>query len=306
MLTKRRAAAALFAAVAVSAVARDFKSAVTGRLDWERMRIDMELRVDIAQAGIKLPSGRTRAEEALLSSYLDTARPFILSIGLDSSGALGGLVESGALPVSMIDALAMQAARKPPAYSRDFGSIRSSYTINLKDTGARLLSSAQSASGQAAFGRSAQPPRLIDPPAAAGYTGIIIIADGELPIHGQKRLATLAPCLFPKIWDTEMNLIYDKTMMPAERGADFAMVRYAAADSIFQDNPSGLSDELRQAAGDRPLRIMARGVFGINPTDPVIDREDALTILSSETNRRLLSEGRVIFIAPKDALIREF
>jgi hypothetical protein len=84
------------------------------------------------------------------------------------------------------------------------------------------------------------------------------------------------------------------------------MVRYAASDSIFQSNPSGLSGELRGIVGDRPLRIIARGVFGINPTDPVIDRSDALVILSSEANRRLLGEGRVVFITPKDALVMEF
>jgi hypothetical protein len=297
MLTKRKTAAALFVAVAVYAGAREFKSAVTGRLDWENMRIDMELRVDIAEAGIRPPSGRLRAEEALLSSYLDTARPLILSIRLDSSGNLGNLVESGAIPVSVIDALALRAERKPSAYSRDFASIRSSYTIDLTDTAARLVQRGQGASGQ-----PAQPPRPIDPPSAASYTGIVIIADGELPVHGQKRQARLVPCLYPKIWDTEMNLIYDRTM----RGADSSMVRYTAADSIFQSSPSGLSGELRGIIGDRPLRIIARGVFGINPTDPMIDRSDALAILSSEANRRLLGEGRVVFIAPKDALVMEF
>jgi hypothetical protein len=304
MLTKRSVVVALFVVVAVSAGAREFKSAVTGRLDWERMRIDMDLRVDIAEAGIKLPSGRMRAEEALLSSYLDTARPFILSIRLDSSDALGDLVASGEIPVSIIDALAMQAAHKPSAYSHDFGSIRSSYTIDMKDSGAWLLRRMRTVLRQTAIVQPAQPPRLIDPTPVAAYTGIIIIADGELPVHGQKRSAELVPCLFPKIWDTEMNLIYDKSM--PELDTDFSMVHYAAVDSIFQSSPSGLSTELRQAVGDRPLRIIARGLFGIAPTDPVIDRTDALAILSSDTNRQLLGEGRIVFIAPKDALIREF
>jgi hypothetical protein len=48
--------------------------------------------------------------------------------------------------------------------------------------------------------------------------------------------------------------------------------------------------------GSNPLRIIARGVFGIDPTDPVIDRDDALLILSTENNRRLLREGRVVLV----------
>jgi hypothetical protein len=50
-------------------------------------------------------------------------------------------------------------------------------------------------------------------------------------------------------------------------------------------------------------------VYGIRPTDPVIDREDALLILSSEDNLLLLREGRVaIMVDPgvlKNPLARE-
>ncbi|GHV74890.1 hypothetical protein AGMMS49940_21920 [Spirochaetia bacterium] len=47
------------------------------------------------------------------------------------------------------------------------------------------------------------------------------------------------------------------------------------------------------SGGVQPPRIFARGVYGIRPTDPIIDREDALVILSSDDNLRLLREGRV-------------
>ncbi|MDR0383367.1 MAG: polymerase [Spirochaetaceae bacterium] len=299
MLVKREFSALFLAGlVAAGATARDI--AVIGRLDWENMRIDMELRVPVARAETSPPSGRLRAEEALFSSYLDAARPFIHSVRLDSSGELGSLVASGGLPASLADTLALQAERKSPAYSSDFGYISSSFTIDLKNTSAELMKL-----GQATRGQIRQPPRLIDPLPVAAYTGIIVIADGKLPVHGKKTFAELSPCLFPKIWDTEMNLIYDKNMA-AEWGTDFAMARYSALDSVFQNNPSGLSDEIRKVVGVKPLRVIAREVFGINPTDPVIDRADALTILSSEANRRLLNEGRVVFIVPEDVLVAEF
>ena len=54
--------------------------------------------------------------------------------------------------------------------------------------------------------------------------------------------------------------------------------------------------------GPNPLRSIAREVFGIRPTDPVIDREDALLIISSEENRRLLREGKVVLILHQDVL----
>jgi hypothetical protein len=124
------------------------------------------------------------------------------------------------------------------------------------------------------------------------------VADGELPIHGRNTDALVRPCLFPKIWDTEMNQIYERNITdPAiSKEGQRMIVRYTTAESIFRPTPSGLEGELAELAGPNPLRIIARGVFGVCPTDPVIDREDALVIMATENNRRLLREGRVVLV----------
>jgi len=54
--------------------------------------------------------------------------------------------------------------------------------------------------------------------------------------------------------------------------------------------------------GERPLRIFARGVFGISLTDPIIAREDALLIISTAENRSLLSQGRVAIVLDDSVL----
>jgi len=118
--------------------------------------------------------------------------------------------------------------------------------------------------------------RPLIPVPTANYTGIIIIADEQLPVRGRRALALMEPCLFPKIWDTDMNLVFERNMI-----ASNLMVRYAVRESIFRPTPSGLEGELAAFAGPNPLRILAREVFGVTPTDPVIDREDALKILSA-------------------------
>jgi hypothetical protein len=122
------------------------------------------------------------------------------------------------------------------------------------------------------------------------------MASESLPVHGMMGSALPVPCLFPKLWDTNMNLIFELNPLAG------AMVRYFPARDIFVREPSGLSPELAALVGDRPLRIFARGVFGIQPTDPVIGREDALLIISSEANRNLLREGRVAIIVDDSVL----
>jgi hypothetical protein len=146
------------------------------------------------------------------------------------------------------------------------------------------------------------PPPLIPSP-AADYTGIIVIADIELPVHGRNTGALVQPCLFPKIWDTEMNLLYERNMTDPSGGRP--VVRYIRAERIFLPTPSGIDEDLAAVVGSNPLRVIARGVFGACPTDPIIDREDALTILSTENNRRLLREGRVALAINADMLTRQ-
>jgi hypothetical protein len=84
------------------------------------------------------------------------------------------------------------------------------------------------------------------------------------------------------------------------------MVRYAPPESIFRPSPSGIDPALAELVGENPLRILARGVFGTRPTDPVIDWEDALLILSSEQNREHLRQGRVALILNGDTLLYKF
>jgi hypothetical protein len=110
------------------------------------------------------------------------------------------------------------------------------------------------------------------------------------------------PCLFPKVWDTDMNLIYDRNMLNTDTARSVGMARYVTEDSVFRPTPSGLSPELAALVGSKPLRIIARGAYGIRPTDPIIAREDALTILSSEDNLRLLREGRVALMLSAEVL----
>lgn len=50
--------------------------------------------------------------------------------------------------------------------------------------------------------------------------------------------------------------------------------------------------------GNDPLRILARGVFGVLPTDLIISQADADRLLAHPDNRELLREGRILVIVP--------
>lgn len=265
---------------------------ITGAVEWDKMEVNAVISIDLASTDIKLPAGRIRGEELMAAEYLRLIRPCILGMRADSSSTVGDYVERGEWSLLEAEHFALRARSVPPSLSPDFRRLTASYTLNL------------SAISSALFQHSLpeEITRTLSPVPAPSYTGIIIIASESLPVHGKKGAALLLPCLFPKIWDANMNLIFERNMLDPASGL---MVRYAPARSIFSLNPSGLAPDVAALAGERPLRIFARGVFGVTPTDPIIDREDALLIISSEHNRRLLREGRLVIIIDESALRNE-
>jgi hypothetical protein len=258
---------------------------VTGAIEWEKMEMTANLSLDLASAGVRLPTGRAQAEEIISIEFVSLMRPYILAIPVDSSTTVDDLIKLGSFPFLGPEDIARSARRGPATITPDFTSLSATYMLDLSLLSGQLIR----------HSRPMEIRRILTPAPAASYTGIIIIASGELPVHGRRTGALVEPCLFPKIWDTDMELVYERNIIDPSN-ANKTLVRYAGEADIFQNTPSGLSPEIAARVGTNPLRIVARGVFGIRPTDPIIDREDALVILSSEDNRRLLREGKVAII----------
>jgi hypothetical protein len=262
---------------------------ITGAVEWDKMEINAAVTLDLASANIRLPAGRTQAEALISAEYLRLIRPCILNLPVDSSATIAGLIDRGDFSLLRAENLASGARMIPHALSPDLSGLSAAYSVSLAGVSADLIR----------HSRPSEIPRVLAPAQIPAYTGIIIIADGELPVHGKNSAALPVPCLFPKIWDTGMNLIYERNMLEPRNAV---MARYAPAAGIFRPTPSGLSGEIAALAGETPLRILARGVFGERPTDLIIDREDALIIISSEENRRLLREGRVVIVLDESVL----
>ncbi|MDR3342381.1 MAG: polymerase [Treponema sp.] len=263
---------------------------LTGSIEWDQMEINVTVTLNLASAGIHLPTGRSLAEGTINDEYPRLVRPFLLSIPVDSSATLGDLVNRGEFSLYRVEHAALSARKVPSSLSGNLAFLSALYSINLNIISTGLIQHSS----------PTEPIRTLTPAPAPAYTGIIIIANEALPIHGRNTATRSVPCIFPKIWDTNMNLIYERNMMDPKIA--HTMVRYVSPDSIFRPTPSGLDPELAVLVGSNPLRIIARGVFGIHPTDPIIDREDALLIISSENNRRLLREGRVAIVLNEGVL----
>ena len=267
---------------------------IRGFLDWEKGTISASVELSLANTGIRLPTGRMRAEEILEDEFWRLLRPYILSMQVDSSSTIYDLIMRGELSLSEFDRLEYYIEKIPPRFSSSLNSLSSDYTIAIEKIAAHLP-----------LGPGVRvPPRPFVVTPTANYTGIVIIADTPLPIHGRHTSSLLMPSLHPRIWDSEMNLIFERGML--EDAKSTAPAVFAPRDSIFRPTASGLESRIAEVVGNNPLRIIAGGVYGINPTDPVINRDDALLILSSENNRQLLREGRIAIIVNNSVLNMPF
>jgi hypothetical protein len=282
----------IFLWMATALYAQDGVIDIGGSVEWDRMEINAAIALDLAKAGIRLPTGRTQAEELIDIEYPRLIQSSLLSIPVDSSSTIGDLIDRGEFSIHQAGLIILSARKVPPSLSPDLAFLSTRYTIDLNRAGAELIR----------HSRPQEMPRPLIPAPAVPYTGIIIIADTDLPVHGRNTSALPQPCLFPKIWDTGMNLIYERNMIDPDHIQGRGIVRYVPESGVFRPSPSGIAPDLISLVGENPLRIIARGVFGIRPTDPVIDRADALLILSSEENRRLLREGRVLMVLNQEVL----
>ncbi len=290
----------LVAAIGVSLFsllqAQDAKISLRGHVAWDQFRLHATSSLDLAAAGLSLPTGRAQAEELAAMEFPDLVLAPLLRLPVDSADDLSDLIDRGEYALRDLGSVSSGAQKAAPYLSVDLQTLNTAYAVDLLPLQAALIRH-----------RTATdvPRTLMDVPSRP-YTGIIILADDPLPVHGKKTVARGQPCFFPKIWDSDMNLLYERNMVDPLRAKSAGIVRYAAARRVLASTPTGLDDDLRALVGDHPARILARGFFGVRPTDPIIDRNDALELISREENRRLLREGRVVIVLAEEVLAFSF
>jgi hypothetical protein len=251
--------------------------------DWALGRVDSRVTLDVEGMGLSLPSAKTTSYQLIRRYMPSLLKNAYLSIVMDSSHRLGDYLARGELDLGDLNVIIEQGKEKSPIFSQDLRNVILFHSVATNDIAKFFVKHEVSRlpSGRAisSVGKS--------------YTGILIDARGKLPIHGEYINDELIPCIFPKIWDTNMDLLYEKNMVSPESLMKRNIVVYS--DTLDETSYSDI-------IGVEPLRIIARGIFGQNRTDPIISVQDSAKLLSREENLRLLQEGRVVILCNKELL----
>ena len=251
--------------------------------DWASGRVDSRISLDVNRMGLSLPSAKTTSYQLIKRYMPSLLKNAYLSIVMDSSHRLGDYLAYGEIDLSDLNMIIDSGKEKSPIFSEDLRSVILFHSVETNDIAKFFVKHevARLPAGKAisSVGKS--------------YTGILIDARGKLPIHGEYVDDELVPCLFPKVWDTNMDLLYEKNMVCPENLMKRNIVIYS--DTLDEASYSDI-------IGVEPLRIIARGIFGQNRTDPIISAQDSAKLLSRKENLRLLQEGRVVILCNKDLL----
>lgn len=253
-------------------------------VDWTEGSFVSSLSLDMNAAGLDFPTGKTAAVNRINKQLPMLIKDPLLTLNVDSSMQLEDLVLNGTMSFDKITKIIDNGHKTPGILSRKDMSIEMSHSMNLINLSSPLVKHSQSYSPKAPIEQVTSRP----------YTGIIIDARGTLPIHGEFVKEQGEPCFFPKIWDETMDLLYERNMTDAEIAQTDGIVAYD-----YSDDESKYLDRI----GKDPLRIKARQLYGMNRTDPVISRNDALKILSIPENLELLEQGKIVILLDEEKLV---
>ncbi len=252
---------------------------VRSRVDWPAAALDIEVTHQLDPSIPAIPRAQEDAQtdiQARLPAFIMAA---LSPVVVDSGHTFGDLLAADRSLFSRVSELTSGVQQSELFLSADFKNLVARYSLPF--FGVQGIASPLYPSQSAPIQR--RPGWVPTRP----FTGLLIYAKGELPAVGANTMTHARPAIFPRLFDEEMNLVVDKGMCDPDALARWGMVGYAAS----LDDPVVL---LR--AGELPLTIVARAVFGDNATDIVIPTEGALQLLTLPQNIALLRQGRIVIV----------
>ena len=256
----------------------------TSEINWITRRFTSNLSLDTKKANLKMPSGKKKASALIESKMSQLIQPPLLALYTDSSSTLEDFVINEELSLDDVYHFIMNGYKTPDVFTKDAATLYSTNTLEIDKIGQELV--------KHKYGYSPEDP--IDLVPSRAYSGIIIDARGALPVHGEFINEKTNACFFPTIWDENMNIIYEKNSADPQIVIESGLVSYDYSNN---------TDRYSARIGNDPLYIKATEVYGINRTDPVIKRTDALKILTIPENIELLKQGKVVILLDQDKLV---
>jgi hypothetical protein len=250
------------------------------KIDWGDGVLHLEVTRKLRLPGEYAPDKKYLVEREIRDKLPDIFLQSILDINVDSAQTIDDIIRGKAEEIRLIKGIGLHIKNEGAYQSTDLKTIHIHYSFQLfSDKGLVPL-----------FVKH-EYPRSLDKELgfipATDYTGLVVYARGTYPLYGTSRQVPAEPALFPVLYDEETDVVLEKQMCHPDYLIKWGMAAYT--DS-YDETP------FLKRIGISPLRVMARQVFGRHHSDIILPREAVRKLLSSEHNRNMLKEGRILVI----------
>jgi hypothetical protein len=283
-------AIALIAFLPAAALAENQEIQLRTGVDWEHGSLTLEMTLPLELDGSLFPRARGAAERKIEDACGDIFLASFSALTYSSNASVGEYLAETGRPdgrkayLANLRELAGRGIKTASVVSPDFRALTVIYIYPFYGTDGVVTP----------LFTQTRPQPLPEFPgyyATRAFTGLVIYARGDLQAFGKNTIVRCRPALMSRIFylseqQTIEPVLTAGMVEPAVLKAR-GMLAYARSAE-----PAAYSER----AGDRPLTVTAYAVYGTNDTDIVISQDAARLLLSSEDNRRLLREGRVVVI----------
>ncbi len=257
-------------------------------IDWKAKKLHVELSAPIDGSDVRNRSTLINRKIDELKNLFPPLFPvFLQPIRLDSQHRFGDLMKADPELNQLARDLNGQALLYRTQPSSDLKSVALEYIFPLVPQLSKPLID---------FRQAIELDRILEWQPQTSYSGVVIHVEGALPWYGMDRDAELQPALFSRILDEDSRVVLDASRMIPSAAQRWGTVAYMSGPHPEHDT---------ERVGEHPLLTVARAVYGPTPCDVMISRQDAVTLLASESSRRALKEGRVLLVVNPDFLIEE-
>ncbi len=258
------------------------KYSVSSETRWTEGQWVLSVTCPLEKSDKVLPAQKSRAEDTVSDDLKDIIFSQLQTLLLDSRTTVKQYVQQHPDIIQQIYALSAKAHRRFSILSPDMKRVQIQYTIDLyPDIVSLFINHKQPSPIEPLLGFSP----------STDFTGIVIYVREALPLFGKNGTGHFTPSLFPRIYDDTMNLLMDKI------NVDPASIKKWGVAGFRKDLNIR---EYTERVGFNPLKISARGLFGIHTTDIIIPASDAARVLSRQHNIGLIYSGRIIIVHQKE------
>lgn len=250
----------------------------TVRIDWQQQEVVVDASVNLADIGATLISAREQSVQLISQALPVLIRNALFPVPFDSYYTIKDKVLSQPRLLAALEQVAAQATMIDSFMDNTLEAVTEKFRLPLYPYVISVFPLDT---------RTYSPQRPLGFTPSTAYTGIVIYAQGQLPVHGEQTQAELVPALFPKVYDDQMNLIVEAGMVNADALKKWGMVQYTSSTSFAP---------FRDRIGQLPFITTARQIFGKYRTDLIISSEAAMRILAVDKNISLIHEGRILVI----------